>query len=64
MFLIVVSVDEAKPFIAAPAYEGSLNLIGFLNVTLDRAPARIPAATKPIDAANITNMTMIQQTIC
>jgi hypothetical protein len=25
----------------------------------DRAPARIPAATKPIDAANIISMTMI-----
>ena len=59
VFLIVVSVDEAKPLIAAPACEGSLNLIAFLNVTIDRAPARIPAATKPIDAANIINMTII-----
>ena len=25
----------------------------------DRAPARIPAATKPIDAASIISMTMI-----
>jgi hypothetical protein len=35
VFLIVVSVDEAKPLIAAPACEGSFNLIGpaFLNVT-------------------------------
>jgi hypothetical protein len=34
VFLIVVSVDEAKPLIAAPACEGSLNLIAFLNVTI------------------------------
>jgi hypothetical protein len=26
---------------------------------IDRAPARIPAATKPIDAANIISMTTI-----
>jgi len=38
-----------------------LNFFGTLEFSLlgDRAPARIPAATKPIDPANIISMTMI-----
>ena len=61
VFLIVVSADEAELLIAAPACEGSFNLIGpasSMSLT-DRAPARIAAATKPIDAASIMSMTMI-----
>jgi hypothetical protein len=46
-------------------YVFALNFFGTLEFSLlassfrDRAPARIPAATKPIDAANIISMTMI-----